>query len=68
MDNRMLDYVWAISGCCRLYFTSTLYLQVRQDYIQGHLNSMSPDYMYWMGGIDMARKAQDEGTDFKGLV
>ena len=29
---------------------------------------MALDYMYWMAGIDMARKAQAEKIDFKTLM
>ena len=48
---------------CQLFL-----LQVKQDFITGQLDGMVLDYMYWMAGIDMARKAQDEKTDYAGLM
>ena len=50
------------------FITNCVVLQVQQDFITGRLDGMALDYMYWMAGIDMARKAQDEKTDFKGLL
>ena len=48
---------------CQLFL-----LQVKQDFIAGRLDGMALDYMYWMAGIDMVRKAQEEKTDYKGLM
>lgn len=51
-----------------MYFTISHLIQVQEDFIQGQLDGMASDYKYWMAGIDMARKAQEEKTDFKGLL
>ena len=50
------------------YYYEMSLVQVRKDYLLGHLDAMVTEYMLWMGGIDMARKAQEEKTDFKGIL